>query len=68
MKKNEKNKHILQFEKKHIFFSALFGLVSWLCISKMICRALRRCSYNILNHSKWGTIEKDLPKCSVIGK
>jgi hypothetical protein len=23
--------------------------------------------YNILNHSKWRRIEKDLPKCLVIG-
>jgi hypothetical protein len=29
---------------------------------------LRKCSYNILNHSKWRRIEKDLPKCLVIGK
>jgi len=34
---NEK-KHILQ-SKKRIFFTAFFGLVLWLCISKMICRA-----------------------------
>jgi hypothetical protein len=29
---------------------------------------LRRRSYNILNHSKSRKIEKNLPKCSVIGK
>jgi hypothetical protein len=29
--------------------------------------SLRRHSYNILNHSKWRRIEKDLPKCSVMG-
>ncbi len=28
---------------------------------------LRRRSYNILNHSKWRRIEKDLAKCPVIG-
>jgi hypothetical protein len=35
MKKNEK-KSILQL-KKHIFLTALFWLLLWLCISKMIC-------------------------------
>jgi hypothetical protein len=29
--------------------------------------SLRRSSYNILNHSKWRSIEKDLSKCSMIG-
>jgi hypothetical protein len=38
MKKSEK-KHVLQFEKKHIFFTALFWLLLWLCILKMICKA-----------------------------
>jgi len=28
--------------------------------------SLRRRFYNILNHSKWRKIEKDMPKCSVI--
>jgi hypothetical protein len=28
---------------------------------------LRRCSYNILNHSKWRKFEKDLLKCLVVG-
>jgi len=31
MKKNGK--------KKRIFFTTLFGLFPWLCVSKMICRA-----------------------------
>jgi len=31
-------------------------------------QGLRRRSYNILNHSIWGRIEKDLPKCSVIDR
>jgi hypothetical protein len=31
--------------------------------------SMRRHSYNnILNHSKWRTIEKDLPKCLVLGR
>jgi hypothetical protein len=55
---------------KNLFSLWLFcGLSLWLCISKLICIAcLRRCSYNILIHSKRRTIEKDLQKCLVIGK
>jgi len=37
MKKKKKNSFAIQ--KKRIFFTALFGLIFWLCISKMICRA-----------------------------
>jgi hypothetical protein len=37
MEKNEK-KSVLQFEKS-IFFTALFWVLLWLCISKMICKA-----------------------------
>ncbi len=52
-------------EKKRIFFTTLFGLVPWLCISKMICRAWEDTPItNISNHSKWRRIEKDLPKWS----
>ncbi len=29
---------------------------------------MRRHTYNILNHSKWRRIEKELSKCSVIGR
>jgi len=29
---------------------------------------LRRRTHNIFNHSKWRRIEKDWPKCSVIGR
>ncbi len=54
--------------KQHIFFTALLWLVPWALHFKVDLYGLRRCSYNILNHSKWRTIEKDLPKCLVIGK
>jgi hypothetical protein len=37
MKKNEKN-DVLELNKR-IFFTALFWLVPWLCIAKMICTA-----------------------------
>jgi hypothetical protein len=32
-------KHVFCNSKKRIFITALLWLVSWLCISKMICRA-----------------------------
>jgi hypothetical protein len=38
MKKNEKKNAFFNL-KKRIFFTALFWLLLWLCISKMICRA-----------------------------
>jgi hypothetical protein len=38
VKMKQMKKLVLQFEK-HIFFIALFWLLFWLCISKMICRA-----------------------------
>jgi hypothetical protein len=38
MKKNEKNV-CCNFKKKHTFFIAIFWLLLWLYISKMICRA-----------------------------
>jgi hypothetical protein len=50
MKKYEKKKHILQFEKKYFLGFAFQRLFV----------KLERCSYNILNHSKWRRIEKDL--------
>jgi hypothetical protein len=54
--------------KKCIFFTAIFWLVFWFCISKMICRAWEGAPITFLNHSKWRRIEKDLPKCLVIGR
>jgi hypothetical protein len=54
--------------KKCIFFTSILWLVLRLCISKMIFRAWKGAPYNILNHSKWRRIEKDLPKCSIISK
>jgi hypothetical protein len=63
MGQNEKN-HVLQFEKTYYCSS----LASPLALHfKDDLQSLRRRSYNILNHSKWRRIEKDLPKCSVIG-
>jgi hypothetical protein len=64
MKKNM----FLQFKKT--YFSLL--LFFWACPCALHLKdhlqSLRRRSYNILNHSKWRRIEKDLSKCSVIGK
>jgi len=39
--KNEKKREKNTFynSKKHIYFTALFWLVLWLCIAKMICKA-----------------------------
>ncbi len=61
---NEKN-CVLQFEKMYFLYCYLLaGLLVLHCKDDL--QSLRRCSYNILNHSKWRRIEKDLPKCSVI--
>ncbi len=66
MKKNEKKTAFCN-SKSCSFFTALFWLLFWLCSSKMICRAWEGAPVTFLNHSKWRRIEKDLPKCSVIG-
>jgi hypothetical protein len=52
--------------KKCIFFTALLLAVPLALHYKGDLQSLRRHSYNILNHSKWRRIEKDLPKYSVI--
>jgi hypothetical protein len=64
-KDQNERKCVLQILKMYFYFY-FFLLVIWLCISKMICKALRRHSCNILNHSKWRRIEKDLSKCLVL--
>jgi hypothetical protein len=52
---------------KNVFSLQLFlGWSLGFAFSKMICKAFRRLSYT--NDSKWRRIEKDLPKCSVIGR
>jgi hypothetical protein len=38
MKKNEEKK-VFWSLRKRVFFTALFGLLLWLCIAKMICKA-----------------------------
>jgi hypothetical protein len=61
--KNEK-KRVLQFVKTYIFL--LFFLAAPLALHfKDDLWSLRRHPYNILNHSKWRRIEKDLSKFSV---
>jgi hypothetical protein len=60
MKTNEK-KGVLQFDKAY-FLNCSLGFPSEDDLYR-----LRRGFYNILNHSKWRTIEKDLAKCLVIG-
>jgi len=64
----KKGKKLIFQLKSFFFFTIIFWLLFWLCISKMILYSLQRCSYNISNHSKWRRIEKDLPKCLVIGR
>jgi hypothetical protein len=64
MKKTEK-KHVLQLEKTYFLYCFLGAPLA--LHFKDDLQSLRRRSYNILNHSKWRRIEKDLPKCSVIG-
>jgi hypothetical protein len=64
MKKNEK-KCVLQFEKNYFLYWSFLAAPSTLHFQDD-WQSLRRCLYNILNHSKWKTIERDLPKCLVI--
>jgi hypothetical protein len=33
----------------------------------MICKAWEGTPFNIVNHSTWRRIKKDLPECSVMG-
>jgi hypothetical protein len=66
MKKNEK-KRVLQFKKMYcLCCSFLAGSLA--LHFKNDLQSLRRLSYNIVNHSKWRRLEKDLPKCSIIGR
>jgi len=53
-KKKWKKKHGLQFEKTYFLYCSFITgpILDLSCISKMICKSLRRHSYNILNHSK----------------
>jgi hypothetical protein len=60
MKTNEK-KDVLLFDKAYFLYCSL-GFPF-----KDDLYRLRRRSYNILNHSKWRRIEKDLAKRPVIG-
>jgi hypothetical protein len=55
------------FAIQKMFFSLLLFLAAPLALHlKDDLSSLRRRSYNILNHSKWRRIEKDLPKYLVI--
>jgi hypothetical protein len=66
MKKNEK-KCSLQFEKTYVlYYSFLAGPLA-LHFQDALW-SLRRRSYVILNYWKWRRVEKDLPKCLVIGR
>jgi hypothetical protein len=69
MSQNEKKwkKLILQL-KKRIFFTILFWLVLGLCISKMICTACKGAPITFQITQNGEEFEKDLPKCSVIGR
>jgi hypothetical protein len=64
--KNEKKKHVLQFEKTNFLYCSMLAEDPLALHFKDDLWSLRRCSNNILDHSKWRRIEKDLPKCSVI--
>jgi hypothetical protein len=62
-----KKKHVLQVEKT--YFLCCYLLAGFLDLHfKDDLYNLRRCSYNILNHSKWRKFEFFLPKCLKIGK
>jgi hypothetical protein len=62
---NEK-KLLLQFDKTYFLYcSFLTALLAFHFKGELY--SLKRRSCNILNHSKWRRIEKDLPKCPVIG-
>ncbi len=65
--KKKKKKHDLQFEKKYSLYCSFLAVVPLALHYKDDLQSLIRCSSNILNRSKWRRIEKDLPKCSVIG-
>jgi hypothetical protein len=67
MKKNEKKRVFCNLKKTYFLYSSFVARPLALHFKVDLC-SLRRCSYNILNHSKWRTIEKELPKCSVIGR
>ncbi len=53
--------------KKRLFFYCSFLAAPLALHFKDDLESLKRCFYNIFNHSKWRRIEKDLPECSVIG-
>jgi hypothetical protein len=54
--------------RKNIFSLLLFLAGALALHFKDDLQSLRRCSHNILNHSKWRRIEKDLPKCLIEGR
>ncbi len=61
----KKKKLILQFKKMYFLYCSF--LAGRLALHfKDDLYSLRRRSYK--NHSKWRKFEKDLPKCSVIGR
>jgi hypothetical protein len=66
MKKNEKETHFVIWE--NIFSLLLFFGWSFDFAFQRWFVELERCSYNILNHSKWRRIEKDISKYLLIGK
>jgi len=66
MKKKEKKTHFSI--EVFVFFTILFWLLFWLCISKMNCIACEGAPITFQIIQKWTRIEKDLPKCSVIGR
>jgi hypothetical protein len=51
----------LQFEINLVFLLLFFGCFFGFAFQRWFVKP-RRHSYNILNHSKWRRIEKDLPK------
>jgi hypothetical protein len=52
---------------KAFFSSCYFFIIYFSLHFKDDFSSLRQCSYNILNHSKSSTDDKDLKECSMIG-
>jgi hypothetical protein len=65
MKTNEET-CLLQFDKTYYLYCSFFTALLAFHFEGVLY-SLKRHSYNILNHSKWRRIEKDLSKCPVLG-
>jgi hypothetical protein len=66
-KRGRREKKKKSVTSKSLFLFLLFYNYSFASAIQRRIEKLKLRSHNILNHSKWRRIEKDLPKCSVMG-